>query len=1117
VSRLYSTEAKRPLTLAQKEEVKKAGLWVSELAPYVVGAGLTRAQIDEAEKYTVEEQVTWAREQLARPRLDNHTAAGPDPQNASEATQPPIPAGPPEVSPSSSVSQQTSTEQCIGEGIKCEDKRLNATDATPAGVTAKPTGAEVEKAALRKAARRTAQVGMSPKTASSTVAVIPSPFIENAPSDTGIVAAATHPVFQKSTLTPASDPIEPTLAAQPGRPKAATATRRGPSCVAHSSHPVDGGGAPTQAHHQPSKPQPQSSIGQAEQSGTTRPSFDHTTGLAFYEAVHPSAFILGYTGGRGVSTAEQYQALTQEADRRHEHLFFAVARLNPEWANPNTHEKGKVTTPSKDKAVNISDGSTTHVLECPYLWGDCDATKYEGNNPDEAKAHYEREGIRVKQQVDDGLARLGVRPFAKWRSGAGWQFLIKLDQAIEPEEAEILVGKLHTALGFDPIVRNCNRILRWPGSVNWKDGKNGRVPSPCVPLFLLGTITNVDDIRKVLANVPVPDHPVQPSGLMETDIDWSTVRTAGGWLQSVNDLPADASPKLRRIVGHTGTLAELNSELIGAGLLQRPYRSWSEVTLALTASFKAVGTYTPEQIAEALLANLPCNEHIERQQNKQRAIERAIGRSRAPVEVTTAGSVKFRDFYKDGRPKPSLANAVRALRALGVNARLDLFRRRTDVTYKGQARTISDGLLTDDTVSAARSLINNTYEIDCGEPNTLAAIKEIATENAYDPVLDMLDDFEGRWDGVKRLDAWVVRYLGCADTPLNRAIGRIALTAACRRARDPGCKFDSIIVLEGVEGTGKSTAIRVLAGNEYFSDQSILGARDKEVQEQLVGIWMHENADLAGMKRAEVEQIKAFASRQVDRARPAYGRVREDRPRRSIEWGTTNNDNYLLSQTGNRRFWPLRTGKIDIEALIQDREQLIGEAATYEAAGQSIVLDQSLWSDARAAQEQRRVADPWEDILANMSNWPMQVIHRSGDGFERVATARVLTDVLNIPPAQQTSAVTQRLAHAMEHAGWQRNPGGRVTINGTPVRGYKRPEIVALAGPTGTTGPQAAACGHGALGLTGPRGMGASGMAAVSAHGATGLSGPVGATQTGLAGARGLTGPAGPKGGAAHP
>jgi len=304
-------------------------------------------------------------------------------------------------------------------------------------------------------------------------------------------------------------------------------------------------------------------------------------------------------------------------------------------------------------------------------------------------------------------------------------------------------------------------------------------------------------------------------------------------------------------------------------------------------------------------------------------------------------------------------------------------------------------------------------------------------------VLDLLSDCQGKWDGVKRLDTWVVDYLGCEDTPLNRAIGRSVLVAACRRARVPGCKFDFITVLEGPEGISKSTAIRILAGDDNFSDQSILGASDKEVQEQLEGTWMHENADLAGMKRADMEQVKAFASRQVDRARPAYGRVREDRPRRSIEWATTNDDTYLLSQTGNRRWWPLKTSKVNIEALKRDREQLLGEAASYEAAGESIGLHPGLWSDAREIQEQRRVADPWEDLLVAM---PEHIVHKSGDGNERVASADVLTVVLQIPRAQQTSAHGQRLAKAMEHAGdWKRNKSGNVTIGGVPVRGYVRP------------------------------------------------------------------------------
>jgi hypothetical protein len=417
-------------------------------------------------------------------------------------------------------------------------------------------------------------------------------------------------------------------------------------------------------------------------------------------------------------------------------------------------------------------------------------------------------------------------------------------------------------------------------------------------------------------------------------------------------------------------------------------------------------------------------------------------------QVTIAGAV-FRDLDRSNKPRPTLANAVIAIKALGIEASYDLFHHRAKVTYNGKSKTIHEGLLTDHTVSAARSLINNTDRIDCGDDNTLAAINEIAWANAYDPVLDMLDDCQGKWDGRKRLDTWAIDYLGCEDTPLNRAIGRKTLIAACRRARVAGCKHDEITVLEGPEGIDKSTAIRVLAGDENFNDQSILGASDKEVQEQLEGTWMHESADLAGMRRAEVESVKAFARRQVDRARRAYGRVREDIPRRSIEWGTTNNKEYLLSQTGNRCFWPLECGKIKIEALRRDREQLLGEAATYETAGESIGLDKSLWGVAREAQEQRRVADPWEDILDHMpdtvtvddshyQNHTVTIIHKSGDGYERVASADVLLHVLRIPAAQQNSSHGQRLAHAMPHVGWKRNKSGLVTINERSARGYIR-------------------------------------------------------------------------------
>jgi predicted P-loop ATPase len=404
-----------------------------------------------------------------------------------------------------------------------------------------------------------------------------------------------------------------------------------------------------------------------------------------------------------------------------------------------------------------------------------------------------------------------------------------------------------------------------------------------------------------------------------------------------------------------------------------------------------------------------------------------------------AGGVTFRDLNQQGFPKPSLANAVIALHALGIKARYDLFRHRIHVIYGGHLHTICEGLLTDNTISAARSLVNNTYKIDCGELNTVAAIREIALENAYDPVLDQLDEYQGKWDGTKRVDTWLIIYCGCEDTRLVRAIGRKIMIALCRRPRDPGCKFDNIGVLEGPEGIDKSNLLLLLAGKEYFSDQSILGKSEKEQQEQREGIWVQEHADLDGMRKTEVNKIKADASRQYDRARPAYGRVREDRPRRSVDFGTTNDEEYLQSQTGNRRFWPIKTTKINLEAFNRDRAQLLGEAAAYEAAGESITLNPSLWGDAGVEQEKRRVKHPWEDILAANKAY----IHDTADGYERIASADILEHVLGIPRGLQNPSHGRSLSHIMKRIGWMTNPSGKVMINGTQMRGYIRPAVPA--------------------------------------------------------------------------
>src|SRR5262249_41081826 len=215
-----------------------------------------------------------------------------------------------------------------------------------------------------------------------------------------------------------------------------------------------------------------------------------------------------------------------------------------------------------------------------------------------------------------------------------------------------------------------------------------------------------------------------------------------------------------------------------------------------------------------------------------------------------------------------------------------------------------------------------------------------------------------------RLDDWLIKHCGATDTALNRAIGRKMLIAAVRRVRSPGCKFDYIVVLESKDqGVGKSTVLKILASEENFSDAEIIGLDKREQQEAIQGIWIYEVAELDGLHKSDVTKVKLFASKTVDSARPAYARSRVDRPRRGIFVATTNEDTYLRDTTGNRRFWPVRVGKIDLAQVKEDRDQLWAEACELEASGEPLVIPEALWPDAAEQQQARTELDPWEDAI----------------------------------------------------------------------------------------------------------------------------------------------------------
>lgn len=194
--------------------------------------------------------------------------------------------------------------------------------------------------------------------------------------------------------------------------------------------------------------------------------------------------------------------------------------------------------------------------------------------------------------------------------------------------------------------------------------------------------------------------------------------------------------------------------------------------------------------------------------------------------------------------------------------------------------------------------------------NYSIAVAKVVDDRSYHPIRDFFKNLP-EWDGVKRVETALVDYLGAEDSPYVRAVTRKLLCAAYVRVHNPGIKFDNMIVLNGDQGIGKSTFIAKLGGEWYSDSLNLSDMNDKTAAEKLQGYWILEIGELAGMRKADLDKVKAFISRQDDKYRASFGRRVTPHPRQCVFFGTTNNENgYLRDITGNRRYWNVKvTGR----------------------------------------------------------------------------------------------------------------------------------------------------------------------------------------------------------------
>jgi predicted P-loop ATPase len=320
--------------------------------------------------------------------------------------------------------------------------------------------------------------------------------------------------------------------------------------------------------------------------------------------------------------------------------------------------------------------------------------------------------------------------------------------------------------------------------------------------------------------------------------------------------------------------------------------------------------------------------------------------------------------------------------------------------------TFASRELRDNDVTAAVRWFNRNGFPDATKNVMQDAIQDVARKTVLSPVRDYLEGL--KWDGTSRIDNWLQYYCEASDDRLVKVFGRKWLIATVARALRPGCKADNALVLEGAQGAGKSSALKALAGEAWFFD----GLRDmhgKDASASLKGKWIVELPELSALRRSDVESVKAFLSRTDERYRPPYGRGEVIEPRRCIFAGTTNRNDYIADDTGGRRFWPVKVGRINVEGLERDRDQIWAEAVAAFKAGEQWWLSAEDEVEAAAI-----VADRQSDDL-----WSGKVLSAAA-GLPEVSTAQIVT-MIGITLEQCGKSEAMRIAGILTRAGWRKD------------------------------------------------------------------------------------------------
>ena len=345
--------------------------------------------------------------------------------------------------------------------------------------------------------------------------------------------------------------------------------------------------------------------------------------------------------------------------------------------------------------------------------------------------------------------------------------------------------------------------------------------------------------------------------------------------------------------------------------------------------------------------------------------------------------------------------------------------------------------------------------------NLEAAFGKVVDDRSFHPIREYLEALP-EWDGVERVEKLLCRCLEADDTPYVHAVTRKFFAAAVARVLRPGTKFDNVLVLDGAQGIGKSTIFRELVGDDYYSETlSLTDMNDKDAAEKLLGNWIVEIGELAGMKKADIEKVKAFISTKDDKYRPPFGHVVESHPRQTVIIATVNGERgYLRDITGNRRFWIVKCRQEEavkrFEFTPEERDQIWAEAIHIWKQGEKLWLEGNLLKDAEEVQRSAMEVDErlgmvetylntllpekWENMTVfERRNWlqdPNDSTRPKGVALRtEVSNAEIWSECFGRSPAEMKPSDSYAIAALMVQVdGWSRTKNRRRI----PIYGMQR-------------------------------------------------------------------------------